>query len=72
MAQADLYIRAADSSFDWNFCKGYLGIWLQMVLVISLGVIFSTFLSGPVALLATMFVDYCGDIQRLHCRNGRR
>ena len=58
MAQADLYIRAADSSFAWNFCKGYLGIWLQMALVISLGVMFSTFLSGPVALLATMFVDY--------------
>ena len=35
MAQADLYIRAADGSFAWNFCKGYLGIWLQMVLVIA-------------------------------------
>ena len=67
MAQADLYIRAADSSFAWNFCKGYLGIWLQMALVISLGVMFSTFLSGPVALLATMFVIIAGHIQRLHC-----
>ena len=60
MAQADLYIRAADSPFAWNFCKGYLGIWLQMVLVVSLGVMFSTFLSGPVALLATMFVVIAG------------
>ncbi|MGA2255157.1 MAG: hypothetical protein ABSG53_10885, partial [Thermoguttaceae bacterium] len=60
MAQADLYIRAADSTFAWNFFKGYLGIWLQMALVIGLGVMFSTFLSGPVALLATLFVIIAG------------
>ena len=60
MAQADLYIRAADSTFAWNFCKGYVGIWLQMVLVVSLGVMFSTFLSGPVALLATLFAIVVG------------
>ncbi len=60
MAQPDLYIRAADSWFAWNFCKGYLGIWLQMALVIGLGVFLSTFLSGPVALLATMFVIVAG------------
>lgn len=53
-AQADLYLRAADASFTLNFIKGYLGIWLQTVLVISLGVMFSTFLSGPVAMLATL------------------
>ncbi len=60
MAQPDLYLRSVDSSFAWNFCKGYVGIWLQMALVISLGVMFSTFLSGPVALLATMFVVIVG------------
>ena len=53
-AQADAYFRARDASFEWNFAKGYLGIWLQMVLVIGLGVMFSTFLSGPVALIATV------------------
>ena len=37
-----------------NFIKGYVGIWLQMVLVIGVGVMFSTFLSGPVAMLATL------------------
>ena len=60
MAQADLYLRAADGSFAWNFLKGYLGIWLQMALVIGLGVMFSTFLSGPVALLATLFAIIVG------------
>lgn len=52
-SQADLYLRARDASFAANFFKGYLGIWLQMVLVISFGVLFSTFLSGPVAMVAT-------------------
>jgi hypothetical protein len=60
MAQADLYIRAADSSFEWNFFKAYVGIWLQMVLVISIGVMFSTIVSGPVAILATVFFIIAG------------
>jgi hypothetical protein len=55
-AQADLYLRAQNASFFLNFTKAYLGIWLQMTLVIGIGVLFSTFLSGPVALLATMGV----------------
>ena len=53
-AQPDLYIRAGDASFELNFVKAYLGIWMQMVLMIAFGVMFSTFLSGPVALTATL------------------
>ena len=52
-ARADMYLRAKDGYFSLNFIKGYIGIWLQMMLLIGLGVMFSTFLSGPVALLAT-------------------
>lgn len=52
--QPDLWLHAADASFEVNFFKGYFGIWLQMVLVIAFGVTFSTFLSGPVAMLATV------------------
>ena len=52
MSTADLYLRAGDSLFGWNMFKGFLGIWLQMVIVICLGVMFSTFLSGPVAMVA--------------------
>lgn len=52
--QPDLWLRAADAPFWVNFFKGYLGIWLQMVLVVGFGVMFSTFLSGPVAMLATI------------------
>jgi hypothetical protein len=53
-AQGDMYLRAREASFVLNFIKGYYAIWLQMLLVISLGVMFSTFLSVPVAMLATM------------------
>jgi hypothetical protein len=49
-----VYLRAGNASFPLNFAKGYFGIWLQMLLVTSLGVMFSTFLSGPVAVLATL------------------
>ncbi|NUQ61752.1 MAG: hypothetical protein HUU20_04640 [Pirellulales bacterium] len=52
--QPDLYLRARDASFALNFAKGYLGIWLQMVLIVGFGVMFSTFLSGPVAMVATL------------------
>jgi hypothetical protein len=52
--QADLYIRADDAPFWLNVVKGYLGIWMQMLLVIGFGVMFSTFLSGPVAVIATI------------------
>ncbi|MCG8585772.1 MAG: ABC transporter permease, partial [Pirellulales bacterium] len=54
MAQADAYLRAQDASYTWNFIKGYLGIWMQMLTVISFGVMFSTLLSGPVAMMATL------------------
>lgn len=54
MARPDMYVLATEGSFLVNFIKGYIGIWLQMVLAITFGVTFSTFLSGPVALMATL------------------
>ena len=54
VAPADVYLRAADASFALNFVKSYFSIWVQMLLVTSLGVMFSTFLSGPVAMMATL------------------
>ena len=53
VAQDDVYLRTPDAPFFLNFFKGYLGIWLQMMLLTALGVFFSTFLSGPVAMLST-------------------
>ncbi len=54
MAQADVWVRAADRSFFWNFVKGYLGIWMKMLMVTCFGVMFSTFLNGAVAMIATI------------------
>ena len=54
MARADIYFRATDKPYWWNFTKGYIGIWLQMMIVICLGVAFSTFLSSPVVMMATL------------------
>jgi hypothetical protein len=54
MAQADVYLRAADNSFFLNLCKGYVSIWLQMIIVTCFGVVFSTFLSGAVAMISTV------------------
>jgi hypothetical protein len=53
MAQPDVYLLEHDGSVGLNFVKGYVSIWLQMVLITALGVMWSTFLNGPVAMLAT-------------------
>ncbi len=53
VTQSGVYLRPAESSFALNLTKAYASIWLQMTTVIAFGVMFSTFLSGPVAMIAT-------------------
>lgn len=53
-ARADCYVRLPEGSPGWNFVKGHLGIWVQMVIVITIGVLASTFLNGPIAALFTV------------------
>jgi len=60
VAQSDFYLRSGNSSFAFNYLKSCLGIWFSMLLVTALGVMFSTFLAGPVALLATLSVVLVG------------
>jgi len=60
VAQADVYLRSHDSSFELNFAKAYLSIWLQMVLVTAFGVTFSTFLNGSVSMMATLSAAVLG------------
>lgn len=47
----DLYILDAEGNFFLNYMKGMMGIWFFTVLVISLGVVFSTYLNAPVSLM---------------------
>lgn len=69
VAQADFYLRAGDGSFAFNYAKSCLGILFSMLLVTAMGVMFSTFLGGPLALFATLAVVLVGQfrefIQRL-------
>jgi len=53
VTQSGVYLRPSDNPFWWNLSKAYMSIWLQMAMVIAFGVMFSTFLSGPVAMVAT-------------------
>jgi hypothetical protein len=64
MARRDLYMHAADLPFGANFFKGYFDLWLKMMIAIAFGTMFSTFLNGPVALLAAvacMIVGFVSD-----------
>ena len=60
MAQGDVYIRARDGYFWANFVKGFLGIWFQMIIATAFAVMFSTFLTGAVAMLATVAAIFLG------------
>ncbi|MDZ4657076.1 MAG: ABC transporter permease [Bythopirellula sp.] len=53
-AQPDMYLRLPDASPVVNWLKVYASIWVQMVIVIAIGVTASTLLSGPVAMLFTV------------------
>jgi len=63
VAQADFYLRGGDGSFALNYAKGCLGIWFSMLVVTALGVMFSTFLTAPVALLASLSVVIIGQFR---------
>jgi len=53
MARPDMYLLPHEGSFVANLVKGYVSIWLEMLLITAFGVMWSTFLNGAVAMLAT-------------------
>ncbi len=68
VAQADFFLRAGEGSFALNYAKSCLGIWFAMLVVTALGVMFSTFLAGPVALLASLAVVLIGQFRTFIAR----
>jgi len=54
MAESDFYLLANAGDFGTNFFKGLFGIWLQAIVLTTIGVFAGTFLSWPVALLFTI------------------
>ena len=59
-ARADVYFRGKDQPFWWNFFKGYVGIWCQMMIIIAMGVALSTFLSTPLVMLGVIAIMIVG------------
>ncbi|MEM6692404.1 MAG: hypothetical protein AAF664_23435 [Planctomycetota bacterium] len=60
MTRSGVYLHPSDVPFAWNFAKAFASIWLQMVVVIAFGVMFSTFLTGSVAMVATAMIVLLG------------
>jgi ABC-type transport system involved in multi-copper enzyme maturation permease subunit len=60
-AKGDLYLLAGDEPFWLNFLKGVFGLWLRLVLVTSVAVACSTYLSGVIAWLVVGFL-YAGGL----------
>ncbi|MEC9093905.1 MAG: hypothetical protein VX438_14445 [Planctomycetota bacterium] len=54
VAENDLYFLTSEGNFGLNFAKAYFGIWLQMMFIVSVSVMFSTFLSGVVSMVAVL------------------
>lgn len=67
MARYDLYLRLDDDNaglnklwFGLNYLKGTLGLWMQLLLVVTIAVVLSTYFSGVVAFLVTLMVVVMG------------
>jgi hypothetical protein len=60
VARRDLYILADERSFEVNFLKGILGMWCTFMLILGVGIACSTYLSGVISWLCTMFLFGAG------------
>lgn len=56
MARRDLYLLADDDFFAVNFFKGVIGMWCTVMLVLGLALACSTYLSGVISWLTTLFL----------------
>jgi hypothetical protein len=56
MAQGDLYIMEGEKTFTENYFKNALGLWCRAAILIGIAITLSTYLSGVIALLATVFI----------------
>jgi hypothetical protein len=60
VARRDFYLLAEERSFEVNFLKGIIGMWCIFMLILGLGIACSTYLSGTIAWLCTMFLFGAG------------
>jgi hypothetical protein len=59
-ARRDFYILAGERAFWVNFLKGIVGMWCTYMLVLGIAVACSTYLSGMISFLCTMFLFGAG------------
>lgn len=62
MAENDLYVLANQGPFWTNYIRGLIGIWLQALVMVAIGLFAGTFLSWPVALLLTLAAYLGGQV----------
>jgi hypothetical protein len=62
-AKYDFYILASEGLFAINFLKGTIGLWLRLAIVVGLGVVLSTYLSGVITFILTMTIYMGGFFQ---------
>jgi hypothetical protein len=60
VARRDFYLLADDRSFEINFLKGIVGMWCTFMLILGVGIACSTYLSGVISWLCTMFLFGAG------------
>lgn len=56
MAQGDLYLMEGEKTFSENYFKNALGLWCRAMILVGVAVTLSTYLSGVITLLATIFL----------------
>ena len=60
VARRDLYLLEAEGFFEVNFLKGIIGEWFITMLVLGMAVSLSTYLSGIISFLCTVFLFGAG------------
>jgi hypothetical protein len=60
VARHDLYILDNEKTFAENFVKGAIGLWFRLCLLIGIAVACSTYLSGIISWMCTMFLFSLG------------
>ena len=61
VAKHDLYILADERLFEINFLKGMIGLWFATLLVLAVAIACSTYLSGVISFLCTLFLYMAGN-----------
>ena len=56
VAEGDLYILEGEKSFVENFFKAIFGLWCRVCIVLGLSIVLSTYLTGIVTFLGTLFL----------------